>query len=76
MHKTFFHNYLPFTVALNSEPTEKLTLLCAGTFAIVPFGVLTSVASLFFALKIPNPITEVHHQKQLNHALIGPYRDF
>ena len=21
-------------------------------------------------------LTEVHHQKQLNHALIGPYRDF
>lgn len=45
-------SYLLFTVALNSEPTEKLTLLCAGTLAIVPLGIFTSVASLFFALKV------------------------
>lgn len=48
--------YLLFTIALNSDPTEKLTLFWAGTLAIVPLGVLTSFAAVCFALNEPNPI--------------------
>jgi len=62
----FFSILSPIILALLSKKYHPIKIL--------RFNLIFVAIIIFF---VPYCLeTEVHHQKQLNHALIGPYRDF